>query len=113
MIETGDRSTVSGCAPVMSVDADQFEAIAQAPGPPGCAARASAGARRRVWGGEPLPEERYSDWALGWRERLSDLHVAVLAALTDECLGHGDLGGERYARELLEVDPSMRAPIAG
>lgn len=30
------------------------------------------------WGGEPLPEERYSDSPLGWRKWLTDLHAAAL-----------------------------------
>ena len=58
-----------------------------------------------LWGGEALPEERYSDWALGWRERLTDLHTAVLAALSDGCLERGDLiGAGLRARDLVTLD---------
>jgi DNA-binding SARP family transcriptional activator len=89
------------------VDADAFEAAARA-------ALAEPGALRvqflnraaSLWGGEPLPEERYTDWALGWRERLTDLHSAVLTGLADECLNRGDLiGAGLRARELVEIDP--------
>lgn len=89
-----------------SVDADEFVAAAEA-------SVAAQGAARRgllelaasLWGGEPLPEERYSDWALGWRERLSDLYAAVLAALADGCLERGDLiGAGLRARDLVELD---------
>ncbi len=31
-----------------------------------------------LWAGQPLPEERFSDWAASWRERLSSLHADVL-----------------------------------
>lgn len=59
-----------------------------------------------LWGGEPLPEERYSDWALGWRERLTDLYAAVLAAICDSCLERGDLiGASLRARDLVGLDP--------
>jgi DNA-binding SARP family transcriptional activator len=59
-----------------------------------------------LWSGEPLPEERYSDWALAWRERVNDLHVAVLAALADECLERGNLVAACLrALELVELDP--------
>ncbi len=59
-----------------------------------------------LWGGEPLPEERYADWTLGWRERLNDLHVAVLSGLAHECLQRGDpVAAGLRARELVELDP--------
>jgi DNA-binding SARP family transcriptional activator len=59
-----------------------------------------------LWRGEPLPEERYSDWAIAWREGLSDLHVTVLAALADSYLECGDLAraGLR-ARDLVALEP--------
>ena len=107
VIEVTDRVYCLRLRAGDSVDADEFETTA-------LAALAKSGASRRrsleraasLWGGEPLPEERYSDWAIGWRERLGDLHVAVLAALADECLAGGDLlaAGLR-ARELIELDP--------
>jgi DNA-binding SARP family transcriptional activator len=90
-----------------SVDADEFETAAQA----ALVERGAAQVRlleraAALWAGEPLPEERYSDWALGRRERLLDLHAGVLAALADRCLARGDLvGAGLRARELVEADP--------
>jgi DNA-binding SARP family transcriptional activator len=89
------------------VDADEFEHAAQA-------ALAKTGAGRRpalqaaaaLWGGEPLPEERYTDWAVPWRERLLDRHGAVLGALADAHADAGDLAATvRVARQLVELDP--------
>ena len=107
VIETGDRTYRLRLRAGDVVDADEFEATAQA-------ALTARGAERAprleraaaLWGGEPLPEERYADWALGWRERLTDLYAAVLAAQTDDCLAHGDpTAAELHARDLVELDP--------
>lgn len=59
-----------------------------------------------LWGGEPLPEERYSDWAAGWRARLVDRCIEVLVALVEahERAGDGP-SAIRVARELVELDP--------
>ena len=89
------------------VDAAEFEAATAA------AFAAHGVARTRLleraaglWAGEPLPEERYSDWALGWRERLVDLYAGVLGALADGCLDDGDLPGAGIrARDLVLLDP--------
>jgi len=90
-----------------SVDADEFESAA-------IAAFATHGERRmrlleraaRRWAGEPLPEERYSDWARGWRARLVDVYAALLAALADGCFEGGDvIGAGLRARELVLLDP--------
>jgi DNA-binding SARP family transcriptional activator len=90
-----------------TVDADQFERAATA------ALAAEAGTRRpallaaaALWCGEPLPEERYSEWAAPWRERLIDRYVELLAGLGD---AH-DRAGETaealdVARRLVELDP--------
>jgi DNA-binding SARP family transcriptional activator/tetratricopeptide (TPR) repeat protein len=61
---------------------------------------------RSLWRGEPLPEERYSDWAAGYRERLVDRHIAVLTALVDlhNRTGEHDRVTD-VARELVEIDP--------
>jgi ATP/maltotriose-dependent transcriptional regulator MalT/DNA-binding SARP family transcriptional activator len=86
------------------VDADVFVQAA---------ARAlSTGGRRQLeraaelWTGDPLPEERYADWATEYRERLTDRYAEVLAALADAC----ETGGDRSAalaaaRRLVELDP--------
>lgn len=89
------------------VDVDDFVAAAHA-------ALAQRGGGRvdlleraeSLWGGEPLPEERYADWARSWSERLVDLYASVLAALADESIRRGDLLiATVRARELLEIDP--------
>jgi DNA-binding SARP family transcriptional activator len=89
------------------MDAGDFEAAARralaATGPERIAAMEAAA---RLWTGEPLPEERYSDWAAGWRERLSSLHADVLSALAAT---HGQAGDHaaaaRAARALVDLDP--------
>jgi DNA-binding SARP family transcriptional activator len=107
VIDVSDRLYRLRLRPGDSVDSDEFEAAARQ------ALTEHRTPRMRLleraaslWAGEPLPEERYSDWALGWRERLCDLHVAVLAALTDESLDRGDGATACLrARELIELEP--------
>ena len=61
---------------------------------------------RSLWGGEPLPEERYSDWATSHRERLIDRYVAVLTALVELHAGAGEHSdAAAVARELVDLDP--------
>lgn len=76
------------------VDADDFERAALAAlafkDDDGIAALRAAAAR---WGGEPLPEDRYEDWAAAWRERLIDLYGRVLGALAEACSTKGDHPG--------------------
>jgi ATP/maltotriose-dependent transcriptional regulator MalT/DNA-binding SARP family transcriptional activator len=63
-------------------------------------------AAREAWAGEPLPEERYSDWAASWRERLSSLYADVLGALTEAHRAGGDQAAAvRTARALVDLDP--------
>jgi DNA-binding SARP family transcriptional activator len=60
---------------------------------------------RSLWGGEPLPEERYSDWTAAYRERLVDRHTGVLSALAvdhEEAGEHGEAAD--VARELVDLD---------
>ena len=88
-------------------DAAAFEAAAEralaAEGPERIA-RLEAAAR--TWTGEPLPEERYSDWAAPWRERLSTLHGDVLGALAEAHGRRGDhASAARAARALVNLDP--------
>ena len=107
LIDTSDRVYHLRLRPGDWVDADDFETTAlTALAQPGASRLRSLERAGSLWGGEPLPEERYSDWALGWRERLTDLHVAILAALADEYMQRGDVvaAGLR-ARELVELDP--------
>jgi DNA-binding SARP family transcriptional activator len=89
------------------VDYVAFEAAARralaAGGPERIAALEAA---TRLWTGEPLPEERYSDWAVSWRERLSSLHADVLGALAETHSRAGDhAAAARAARALVDLDP--------
>jgi ATP/maltotriose-dependent transcriptional regulator MalT/DNA-binding SARP family transcriptional activator len=89
-----------------SVDVDLFEHAASE----GLAAE--GGERRRLleraaalWAGEPLPEERYSDWAIAWRENLIARYADVLRGLVAACHEEGDdAGATQAARALVEVD---------
>jgi DNA-binding SARP family transcriptional activator len=89
-----------------SVDVDLFEHAAHE----GLAAR---GAERRrlleraasIWTGEPLPEERYADWAMAWRESLIARYADVLRGLVAACHEDGDhAAATQAARSLVEVD---------
>jgi DNA-binding SARP family transcriptional activator len=90
-----------------SVDADRFEDAA------GRALTAEDGDRRALleraagfWTGEPLPEERYSDWASAWRESLTFRYAEVLAALVEAChAGDDHLAATQAARRLVELEP--------
>jgi DNA-binding SARP family transcriptional activator len=60
----------------------------------------------KLWTGEPLPEERYQDWATVWRERLIDRYAAVLSALAAACEREGNFSGAvSAARQLVALDP--------
>jgi DNA-binding SARP family transcriptional activator len=106
VIETTERSYRLKLRPRDSVDTDDFERAAEA-------ALGAVEAERlelleraeRLWGGEPLPEERYSDWAIPWREALGDRYAAVLSALVDCYLRVADhAAATAAARKLVELD---------
>ncbi|HEX6460540.1 MAG TPA: BTAD domain-containing putative transcriptional regulator [Thermoleophilaceae bacterium] len=106
-IEAAERSYRLRLRPGDSVDADDFEHAATA-------ALAASGSDRipllevasARWGGEPLPEDRYEDWAIAWRERLLDLYGQVLGALADGHAASGEYGRAIDAsRRAVEVDP--------
>jgi ATP/maltotriose-dependent transcriptional regulator MalT/DNA-binding SARP family transcriptional activator len=89
------------------VDADEFVAASEV-------ALAEEGPRTRplleraesIWTGEPLPEDRYADWSLAWREELLDRYLQVLAALAGVCSLAGDHTQAVVAgRKCLEIDP--------
>jgi DNA-binding SARP family transcriptional activator/tetratricopeptide (TPR) repeat protein len=106
-IEVVERSYRLRLRPGDSVDADEFERAA-------AAALAAGGPERLTllevaagrWTGEPLPEDRYEDWAISWREGLVDLYGQVLGALSD---GHAAAGDHARAieasRRAVEMDP--------
>ena len=103
----GDHSYRLSLAPGDNVDASDFERAAEAAlASTGPGRRAALAAAAALWGGEPLPEDRYSDWAIPWRERLIDRHAEVLAALVDATVAGGDLAAAAdVARRLVELDP--------
>jgi ATP/maltotriose-dependent transcriptional regulator MalT/DNA-binding SARP family transcriptional activator len=107
MIEGGERSYRLALGEGAGVDADRFLASADR-----ALAGADAGRRplleraRSLWTGEPLPEERYSDWATSYREQLIDRYLAVLGALCDVHERAGEhFEASQVARELVDLDP--------
>ncbi len=102
-----DRSYAFTLADGDRLDATAFEDAAgralSAAGPERTAALEAA---TNLWSGEPLPEERYSDWAASWRERLISIHADVLGALADARSRAGDhTAAARAARTLVDLDP--------
>lgn len=106
-IETGDRAYQLVLAPQDRVDAEEFRsAAADALAGPHEQRRPLLERARSLWGGEPLPEERYSDWAAAYRERLADRYIAVLTALVQIHERGGDgAHATDAARELVQLDP--------
>ncbi len=106
-IDGGDRSYRLVLGERDVVDAEEFRSAAEAAlAENGSARRALLERARSLWGGEPMPEERYSDWATAYRERLTDRYIAVLSAL----VGLHERAAEHaqavdVARELVELDP--------
>ena len=93
------------------VDAYEFERAAYAAlSTQGKARRAALQAAVALWGGEPLPDERYTDWAIPWRERLIDRNAELLAALADAHAAAGEFtAAVDVARRLVELDPLNEA----
>lgn len=89
------------------VDTELFTAAAEA-------ALAEQGAPRlrllehaaALWSGEPMPEERYSDWAAQWREDLTASLRRVLWSLCELRGQRGDhAGAAAAAGRLVALDP--------
>ena len=89
------------------IDADVFLAAAErALQAPGASRRGQLERAAELWGGDPLAEERYADWAAVFRERLIDRYADVLSALTDACEAQDDRpAAQAAARRLVELDP--------
>jgi DNA-binding SARP family transcriptional activator len=107
VLESADRSYRLVLGERDRVDAERFRAAAEE-------ALAERGGERRhlleharsLWGGDPMPEEGYSDWATAYRERLLDRYTDLLSALVDiheEAGEHADAA--EIARELVDLDP--------
>jgi DNA-binding SARP family transcriptional activator len=90
-----------------SVDCEQFEhAAAAALADRGRDRIATLEAAAALWGGEPLPEDRYAAWSLPWRERLGQTYAHVLTALVESYAASGSHHEAiRVASRLLELDP--------
>ena len=59
-----------------------------------------------MWGGEPLPQERYADWAIAWRDNLTDLYARVLARLAQVLHAQEDAPAATLAaKKLVQLDP--------
>lgn len=86
------------------VDSDAFEAAARMALRTG--AMTDLERATDLWTGEPLPQERYSAWAVPWRERLLGVRLEVLVALTRAYTDTGrHLDAARIVRERLADDP--------
>ena len=107
LIESVDRTYRLALGERDSVDTEEFENAAElALGLSGEARRAPLERARSLWGGEPLLEERYTDWAIPHREALMDRYTAVLTALVELHERSGDhAGAAERARELVRLDP--------
>jgi DNA-binding SARP family transcriptional activator/tetratricopeptide (TPR) repeat protein len=106
-LEVSERSYRLRLRTADSVDSDEFEqAAAMALATEGGGRIPQLEVASARWAGEPLPEDRYEDWAIAWRERLLDLYGQVLGALAD---GHAAAGDHARAidasRRAVEVDP--------
>jgi ATP/maltotriose-dependent transcriptional regulator MalT/DNA-binding SARP family transcriptional activator len=107
IVQSADRTYRLALGNGDTVDAEEFRSAAEL----ALAERGEDRLRlleraRSLWGGEALPEERYSDWAASYRERLTDRHVAVLTALIESYLGAGEhIEAADAARELADLDP--------
>jgi DNA-binding SARP family transcriptional activator len=107
VIESGDRAYRLELGEDGAIDAEEFRTAAElALAEVGVGYEPLLERARSRWTGEPLPEERYSDWATAYRERLIDLYVGVLGALVEVRERTGDhVGAADLARELVDIDP--------
>jgi DNA-binding SARP family transcriptional activator len=88
------------------VDAEEFRSAARvALADTGDQRRQHLESSRALWGGEPLPEERYADWGAPYRELLIDLYTGVLAGLVELHAAAGaHTDAAEVARELVDLD---------
>jgi DNA-binding SARP family transcriptional activator len=107
VIESAGRSYRLALGKRDVVDAEEFRSAAGL-------ALADSGQPRRplleharsLWGGEPLPEERYTDWTTAYRELLVDRYTGVLAALVEVHAADGRHSeAAEVARQLVDLDP--------
>jgi DNA-binding SARP family transcriptional activator len=104
VLHAADRTYTLEIRPADRVDAEDFERAAGV----ACGAgdRAALAAAAGLWTGEPLPADRYADWAGPWRDDLVDRYREVLTARADAELRERDAAAAlRSARALLALDP--------
>ena len=97
------------------VDADEFEhATTGALDAGGLERVALLEAAAALWTGEPLPQDRYEDWAAAGRERLIELYGRLLTALAEARATAGDHPGAVDARRRhVDLDPLDEAAQRG
>ncbi len=111
LIETGPAGYLFARTADCEVDAERFVELAEAgrrhlrAGRPDAALRAFREALDR-WGGEPLPEDAYSDWAQEPRRELARRYLDTLEAAAVAALGAGDdAGAVLYAERAVGREP--------
>jgi DNA-binding SARP family transcriptional activator len=111
VIHTADRVYQLRLRPADRVDADDFDtAAATALASDGPEAITLLERAESLWGGDPLPEDRYVEWTFVWRERLTDRYAHVLAALTRSYTAKGSTEDAlRAARKFVDLDPLNEA----
>jgi ATP/maltotriose-dependent transcriptional regulator MalT/DNA-binding SARP family transcriptional activator len=111
VIDSVEHTLTLRLRPRDSVDVDRFEEAARI-------ALAAEHEKRRplleramgLWTGDPLPEERYADWTLAWREALTLRYAQVLSEFVRSCRAeHDELAAASAAQELVELDPLNEA----
>lgn len=107
MVERIDRAYRLALGERDTVDAEEFRTAAEiALAERGEGRRRLLERARLLWRGEPLAEERYTDWAVAYRESLVDRYTAVLTALVELHERSGDhAAATDTARQLVELDP--------
>jgi DNA-binding SARP family transcriptional activator len=107
VVEVSERTYRLALRPGDTVDADAFLAAADAAASAPEHARAAALERAaELWGGEPLPEDRYAAWSTAWREELVGRYADVLAELAAAYRAAGERPAAMHAaRRLVELDP--------
>jgi LuxR family maltose regulon positive regulatory protein len=107
VIESAGRSYRLALGGRDMVDAEEFRTAAEgALAATGESRLRSLDHARSLWGGEPLPEDRYADWTTGYRELLVDRYTGVLAALVAAHEADGrHVEAADVARRLVDLDP--------
>jgi DNA-binding SARP family transcriptional activator/tetratricopeptide (TPR) repeat protein len=96
-----------------AIDAEQFRAaVDRADRLTGRAALDAYVTALDGWGGEPLAEDVYADWAAGYRERLTRAHQHALEHAAVAALACGDAGrAVDYAARAAAAEPLREAAV--